>query len=85
MRVNRTRCKRTRQNGLFTVYGIGTNQWLTWWVAEFRNGERLQVCTESELKYEAWQEVSRMFLGWPGRELVSICTEQEELICRRRW
>jgi len=50
----------------------------TWWVAEFRNGERLQVCTESELKYEAWQEVSRMFLGWPGRELVSICTEQEE-------
>ena len=50
----------------------------TWWVAEFRNGERLQVCTESELKYEAWQEVSRMFLGWPGRELVSICTEAEE-------
>ena len=50
----------------------------TWWVAEFRNGERLQVCTESELKYEAWQEVSRMFLGWPGRELVSICTETEE-------
>ena len=49
-----------------------------WWVAEFRNGERLQVCTESEHKYEAWKEVSRMFLGWPGRELVSICTEQEE-------
>ena len=49
-----------------------------WWVAEFRNGERLQVCTESEHKYEAWQEVSRMFLGWPGRELVFICTEQEE-------
>ena len=41
-----------------------------WWVAEFRNGERLQVCTESELKYEAWQEARR--------ELVSICTEQEE-------
>ena len=47
----------------------------TWWVAEFKNGERLQVCTESELKYEAWQKVSRMF---PGRELVSICTDQEE-------
>ena len=46
-----------------------------WWVAEFRNGERLQVCTDSEHKYEAWQKVSRMF---PGRELLSINTEAEE-------
>ena len=48
-----------------------------WWVAEFNNGERLQVCTESEIKYEAWQKVSKMF---PGRELVSIRTEEEEAL-----
>ena len=46
-----------------------------WWVVEFGDGERVQVCTDTNEKFEAWQKVSRMF---PGRELVSICTEQEE-------
>ena len=49
----------------------------TWWVAEFNNGERLQVCTATELKYEAFQKLSKMF---PDRELVSISTEEEEAL-----
>ena len=58
-------------------YGFenGIKSMSTWWVVEFHNGERLQVCTETELKYEAFHKLSKMF---PDRELVSICTEQEE-------
>ena len=48
----------------------------------FRDGERLQVCTESSLKFEAWQKVSRMF---PGRELVSINAEEEEGEALEAW
>ena len=44
------------------------------WVAEFHNSERLQVCTETELKYVAFQKLSKIF---HDRELVSICTQQE--------
>ena len=49
----------------------------TWWVAEFNNAERLQVYTATELKYEAFQKLSKMF---PDRELVSISTEEEEAL-----
>ena len=69
---------------LGSSYGLATRKrsMATWWVAVFRDGERLQVCTESSLKFEAWQKVSRMF---PGRELVSINAEEEEGEALEAW
>ena len=53
-----------------------------WWVVEFGDGDRVQVCTDSDVKFEAWQKVSRMF---PGRELVSINTESETSEALEEW
>ena len=53
-----------------------------WWVVEFGDGERVQVCTDTNEKFEAWQKVSRMF---PSRELIAINTESEGVEALEEW
>ena len=69
---------------LASGYVLGTNyQYMAvWWVVEFGDGERVQVCTNTNEKFEAWQKVSRMF---PSRELIAINTEDEEGEALEEW